>query len=185
MKAELILSTVLAASTVFYTFINLMMLLESRKTRMQKIAPLMIAFLKGSENHQILCVCFQNVGEGCAKDVHIKVLKDYKQFGKHPLSNVMLLKNGSNIFPPQHKMVYFINTFANIKETNDYVEFEISYTDVKGNKFKDIYKLPFNQVGSNFSTPPETYMGQIPYYLKNIEASIKKLSCQHEESVNL
>ena len=97
----------------------------------------------------------------------------------------MLLKNGSNIFPPQHKVVYFINTFDNIKGTNDYVEFEISYTDVKGNKFKDIYKLPFNQVGSNFSTPPETYMGQIPYYLKNIEASIKKLSRQHEESVNL
>ena len=56
MKAELILSTVLAVSTVIYTGINLMMLLESRKTRMQKIAPLMIAFLKGAENHQILCV---------------------------------------------------------------------------------------------------------------------------------
>ena len=39
MEVELILSTVLAFATVCYTIINLMMWLESRATRKQKITP--------------------------------------------------------------------------------------------------------------------------------------------------
>jgi len=44
MKVELILSIVLAVSTVCYTIINLMMWFESRATRRQKTTPFVIAF---------------------------------------------------------------------------------------------------------------------------------------------
>lgn len=46
MEVELILSTVLAFATVCYTIINLMMWLESRATRKQKITPQVIVYLK-------------------------------------------------------------------------------------------------------------------------------------------
>ncbi len=50
MKVELILSMVLAIATVCYTIINLMMWIESRATRKQKITPQVIAYLKTTED---------------------------------------------------------------------------------------------------------------------------------------
>lgn len=81
MEVELILSTVLAFATVCYTIINLMMWLESRATRKQKITPQVIAYLKTTEDHLTLCVHIKNIGEGCARNVQVRVLKDYNQFG--------------------------------------------------------------------------------------------------------
>lgn len=91
MEVELILSTVLAFATVCYTIINLMMWLESRATRKQKITPQVIVYLKTTEDHLTLCVHIKNIGEGCARNVQVRVLKDYNQFGKeqYPLSNLM------------------------------------------------------------------------------------------------
>ena len=82
MEVELILSTVLAFATVCYTIINLMMWLESRATRKQKVTPQVIVYLKTTEDHLTLCVHIKNIGEGCARNVQVRVLKDYNQFGK-------------------------------------------------------------------------------------------------------
>lgn len=100
MDVELILSMVLAIATVFYTIINLMMWFESKATRKQKITPQVIAFLKTTEDHSMLCIHVKNIGEGCARNVQVKIQKDYGQFGKeqYPLSNLMFFKNGANIF---------------------------------------------------------------------------------------
>lgn len=181
MDVELILSAVLAFATVCYTVINLMMWFESKATRKQKIAPQVIAFLKTTEDHSMLCIHVKNIGEGCAKNIRIKILKDYYQFGKeqHPLSNLMLFKNGANIFPPQYELIFYIDSLNNIdyKSQESYIELEISYQNIEKKHYKENYLLPFNQiVGTNYSNPPETYMGQIPYYLKKINESVKELT---------
>lgn len=178
MNVELILSIVLAVSTFFYTIINLMMWFESRATRRQKIAPLVIAYLKSTEINTNLCVCIKNIGEGCAKDVKIKVIKDYNQFNqdKYPLSNNMIFKNGANIFPPQYELKYYIDSFKNIDyfSKKSYIELEIEYSDIKNHRFKhNIFRLPFNQINSNYSDPPETYLGQLSYYLKQLSKTIE------------
>lgn len=76
MKVELTLSIVLAASTVCYTIINLMMWFESRATRKQKILPFIVAYLQSTDNHNVEVLHIKNIGEGYAKDVRFKVIKD-------------------------------------------------------------------------------------------------------------
>ena len=178
MRVEIVLSTVLAVSTVIYTIINLMLWFESRATRRQKITPLVIAYLKSTENHEVLKLHIKNIGEGLAKNVKIKTLKDYNQLGKENLllSNVGIIKNGFNNFPPQHELSFFIHFMTELKadEENSFIKIEISYESSNKTKFNNIYELPFNQVvGQNYSNPPETYMGQIPYYLKEINSTLK------------
>lgn len=51
MVPELVLSSVVAIATSFYTVITVFQLLESRKVRLQKSAPNIIAYLKSAENH--------------------------------------------------------------------------------------------------------------------------------------
>ena len=185
MDVELVLSTVLAIATVCYTIINLMMWVESRATRKQKIMPNVIAYLKTTEDHLTLCVHIKNIGEGCAKNVKVRILKDYNQFRneKFSLSNLMFFKNGANIFPPQYELRFYIDSLEKIdyNSNSSYIELEISYNDIDNKYYKERFRLPFNQiVGTNYSEPPETYMGQIPYYLKEISKLIKNLSklCQ-------
>lgn len=178
MKVELILSMVLAISTVCYTIINLMMWFESRATRKQKITPQVIAFLKTTEDHLTLCLHVKNIGEGCAKNVKVNFIKDYNQFNKaqYPLSDLMFFKNGASIFPPQYELRFYIDSVKDIdyESKDNYIELEILYQDITNKYYKEVYQLPFNQiVGTNYSNPPETYIGQIPYYLKEISKLIK------------
>ena len=137
MEVELILSTVLAFATVCYTIINLMMWLESRATRKQKITPQVIVYLKTTEDHLTLCVHIKNIGEGCARNVQVRVLKDYNQFGKeqYPLSNLMFFKNGASIFPPQYELKFYIDSVKNIdyESNNSYIELEVLYLDIDNN----------------------------------------------------
>lgn len=179
MDTQIILSIVMAIATVTYTVITLMMWSESRKTRLQKIEPYIIAFLKPTEDHNTLTVIFKNIGEGCAKNVSVKVLQDYNQFDdkKLPLSDVSFIKNGATIMPPDYKYLYYIGSIRDIfsKHYNDFVEFEISYYDIRNKSYKEKFKLFFNEIGNNYSNPPETYMGQIPYYLNEIKQELKAI----------
>ncbi len=180
MDVELLLSIVLAVSTVFYTIINLLMFFESRATRQQKVSPFVIAYLKTTENHNMLCVHIKNIGEGCAKNLKAKLLKDCNQFGddKFPLSDCMIFKNGVNVFPPEYELKYYINSPDEIdyKSNDCYIELELEYSDMYGKRCKPcVFKLPFNQIGTNYSNPPESYLGQISYYLKELNKKIDKL----------
>jgi hypothetical protein len=92
-------------------------------------------------------------------------------------SNVGIVKNGFNSFPPQYELNFYINLMTDLEteDDNNSIEIEISYESSDKEKIKDIYKLPFNQVtGQNYSNPPETFIGQIPYYLKEINNTLKK-----------
>lgn len=178
MKVEIVLSTVLAVSTVLYTIINFMLLCESKATRKQKICPFVIAYLKSTENHNVLSLHIKNIGEGLAKNVKIKTQRDYQRLGSNDLllSDIGIIKNGFSNFPPQYELSYYIDSLTELKteDENSRIEIEISYENTDKRKYKNIYILPFNQIiGQNYSTPPETFMGQIPYYLKEINSTLK------------
>jgi len=177
MSVEVILSIVIAICTVFYTIINLMLWFESRANRKQNIAPQLVVFLKSTENHTALGLHVKNIGKGLARNVKIKTLKDYKQFGQDNISELGIIKNGFNIFPPQYELKYYINSMIEIhnNDENEIISFELTYESSDKRKFKEFFHLPFNQIlGENYSKPPETYMGQIPYYLKEINKTLKK-----------
>lgn len=179
MDVEIILSVVLATSTVIYTIITLMTWYESNATRKQKVTPLLIAYLKPTENHMNLALHIKNIGEGYAKDVNVKMIKDYNQFDKSnlPLSDIGIVKNGLNVFPPQYELRYYIHSMTNldVDEEREILEIEISYKDQKGKKYTNSYRLPFNQMfGQNYSSPPATYVGQIAHYLKEINKTLNE-----------
>lgn len=177
-ETELILSIVIAASTVLYTLINIFLWIESIKTRKQKITPLIVAFLKSTENHIMLELHLKNIGEGVARNVRINVLEDYYRLkgNKMPLSEIGIVENGFNNFPPQYELKFYLNSLVELYEENKdgKIVLEISYERIDKRKFKNIYELPFNQIyGQNYSSPPDTYLGQIPYYLKEINSTLK------------
>ncbi len=175
---ELLLSIVVASATLIYTVVTIFQLAESRKNRLLKEAPSIIPFLKSSEDHKTMELIIKNFGEGVAKNVRVEFTKDVKRFDKDfGFSEIGISKHGLNIFPPQYQLKYFVGFFTKIYETNnkDFVEIGITYENLNNRKFKTHFKLPFNQIfGQNYSTPPETYMGQIPYYLKEINSTLKK-----------
>ncbi|MDS1031815.1 hypothetical protein RDV77_04145 [Porphyromonadaceae sp. NP-X] len=179
MKVEIILSSVLAICTAIYTIINLFLLIESRATRKQKSTPLLIAFLKSTENHLMLELHIKNIGEGVAKNVKINVLKDFNRMGKDnlTLSEIGIVKNGFNVFPPQYELKYYVHSITELykKDADDNIILEIYYESIDCRTFKENYNLQFNQVfAQNYSNPPETFIGQIPYYLKEINNTLNK-----------
>lgn len=180
MKVEMILSFVLAVATVFYTFISLLLWYESRKTRKQKIEPHIVAFLKSTEDHNTLALHIKNIGEGFAKNVKIKMLQDYNQFGKELqlLSNLGIMKHGFNSFPPDYELKYYVHVYEEIynSDKNEFISLTITYDGSDKRKYNEEFVLPFNQLfGQNYSNPPETFMGQIPYYLDKINSTLKNL----------
>jgi hypothetical protein len=179
MNVEVILSVVIASSTVIYTIITLMTWYESKATRRQKVTPMLIAYLKTTENHMNLALHIKNIGEGYAKDVVVKIIKDYNQFDKAnlPLSDIGIAKKGLNIFPPQYELRYYVHSMTklNVDEKKEILELEITYKDQKGKNYKNSYSLPFNQMfGQNYSSPPDTYIGQVSHYLKEINTTLKE-----------
>ena len=180
MTVEIILSIVLAVSTVVYTGINLMLWKESIATRKQKLTPQIITFLKSAENHIMLELHFKNIGEGIAKNLRVNVLQDFERMSKPDLllSEIGIIKNGFNVFPPQYELKYYIKSLTELYENDKEgkITLELNYESSDNRKFSNLYELQFNQIfGQNYSNPPETYMGQIPYYLKEINSTLKKI----------
>lgn len=181
MNVEFILSVVIASATVCYTIINLMMWFESRATRKQKITPFIVAYLQSTENHMNEVLHIKNIGEGYAKDVRFKILKDYKRLGVDSLllSECGAIKKGVSSFPPQYEVTYYIENWCDLGDRNicDYIELEISYKRMDGRRMKNIYMLPLNEIiDQNYSSPPDTYLGQIPHYLKELNCTLKTVS---------
>ena|GEM_PF-365197 len=182
-QPAILLAFVAALCTLAYTVINWKLLIESRKTRKQKITPQIIAFLKSSESHSVLALHIKNIGEGLAKNVKINTIKDHNIMQKddYLISNAGIFKNGFNIFPPQYELRFHLDWWSKIKsgQEDGYVEVEILYEDIEGKKYTRSFELPFNQLtGQHYTNPPETYMGQIPYYLSEIDKKLKILSIE-------
>lgn len=177
---QLILSIVIAIATVAYTVINLMMWFESRATRRLKVAPLIIPYLKSTDTHEMLCLYIKNMGEGCAKDVRVKVIKDYHVLGRDDLllSSRPIFSEGVNIFPADYELHYSLNWWENLSKEGmeGSIILEIAFKDLENREYgPNKYELKFRQIVSCYTNPPETYEGQIAYYLKEIDKDLKNL----------
>jgi hypothetical protein len=176
---EIILSVVVAACTIVYTFINGLMLIENKRLRKIKSMPLIIAYLKSTEDHKVLRLCIKNVGEGVAKDVKVKIDGDYKAFGLEyrMLSNLGIMKYGLNIFPPQEQLAYLIDSWIEIGKRKDiensHIDMSIDYAGIDGKKYSNTYHLlPVQLSGQDYTSPPETYIGKIAYFMEQISKVI-------------
>lgn len=178
MNIESALSIVLAVSTVIYTVISLMLYFESRKVRLQKITPFIVAYLDSIDH--VLKLHIKNIGEGVAEKVEIKLFNDYNQFGQEDqkLSEIGIIKDGINVFPPQYELKYYVDLLTNICDQNkgkESVKLEIKYESSDRRKFVNCYELPFGQMfGQIHSDRPEKYMQKISDHLKKINDTLNK-----------
>lgn len=178
---QIIQSLALVISVIISAVTTWKMLDENRKKRLQKIEPHIIAYLRIVETHDVLGLTFKNIGEGCAKNVVVKVLKDYYLFKDktRPLSNETMIKNGLAIMLSQDECTFFLGPLTgeekiDIEADDSIVELEIKCHDIMGKEYIGTYKLLFSQIDLRYYlNPPETYMGQIPYYLKEIKNELK------------
>jgi hypothetical protein len=177
---EIILSGVIAISTFAYAIINIFMLIENQKIREIKSTPLIVAFLKSTEDHSAFRLYIKNVGEGVAKDVKVKILNDYKTFGleNRMLSNLGIMKYELNILPPQEQLMYFVDSWGRFGKQEDYenqyINISIDYTGLDGKKkHNNTYNLlPIQLSDQGLGNPPETYIGRIAYFIEKISKDI-------------
>ena len=176
---QISLSAVITGATIVYTIITLMMWFESRATRKQKLTPQVIPYLKTSEGGDFLCLKIKNVGEGCAMNVKVKVIADSAICGNENqlLSGLPLFNEGINVFPSGYELNFYVDTWKNLQKRNvenESLELEIIARDVKNHLYgPNRYTLKFCQIMSHYSTPPDSYIGQVAYYLKEIHKEIK------------
>jgi hypothetical protein len=176
---EIILSWVIGISTFAYMIINIFMLVENQRIRKIKSMPLIVAYLKSTEDHEALRLCIKNIGEGVAKDIKIELTSDYKTFGNENrmLSNLGIMKYGLNIFPPQEQFTYFIDLWAEIGKKKDFenghIDISIHYAGIDGRKYENTYELPTIQLsGQDYTAPPETYLGKIAYFIEKLSKTM-------------
>lgn len=141
----------------------------SRAVRKQKITPFIVAYLQSTDSHIVEVLHIKNIGEGYEKNIQFKVTKDYNILGNEswPLSECGAIKHGVSSFPPQYEVTYYIESWERIKKENisDYIGLEISYKRMDGKRIKNKYTLPLNEITDQYySSPPETFIGQIPLF---------------------
>ena len=91
------------------------------------------------------------------------------------LSQLNIFKEGVNIFPSGYELHYGLNWWKDIENigTDDYIELEVRFKDLNDNQYgPNTYTLKFSQIESTYITPPETHIGRIAYYLKQINNTI-------------
>jgi hypothetical protein len=153
------------------------MLKENIKVRRLKNRPVIISYLKLSENHQSLILVIKNIGEGMAKNVKAKLHKEFYRYNRNdiPLSEYGIFKYGFSIFPPQYELCYPINFSSELDNMDENaITIEIVYQDINDQEIIEKYHLEINQVtGQGYNNPPDSYLGQIPFYLNEIKKILK------------
>ena len=184
--ATLVLSFVVALATVLYTWVNYKMLMESKATRMQKSEPIIVPYLQSTADHTSIMLYVKNVGEGCARNVVAHVVKDYNFYGKDmTFKDFDLFSEGVSIYPPQYELHYVFDSWDNIKDHDDYIEFDIEYDGMDGRHYSDNhFQLRLKEIGRIYSNPPEDAFSQIPYYLKEVDRTLNKINTKIGKAQN-
>lgn len=171
------ISLALLAATSLYTIVTIMMWLESRKTRLQKVAPEIIAYLKTSEDHNVVMLVIENIGEGCAYDLKVDLDEEYHTFAKEDknLSQMPIFNDGVSIYPPKYRLQYYLGSCKQINDLQETIGMKLYYRDQNHKKYSKHSVLRIKQIVCFYSNPPETYLGKIAYYLGEIDKKLAKL----------
>ena len=176
MDAQIAISFALLVATILYTIVTMMMWWESRKTRFQKVTPEIIAYLKTSEDHNVVMLVIENIGEGCAYNLKVDLDEEYHTFAKEDkkLSQMPIFNDGVSIYPPKYRLQYYLGGCEKMNDLQETIGLSFSYCDQNKNKYKKHLILRIKQIACFYSNPPETYMGTIAYYLKEIDKKLAK-----------
>ena len=176
MDAQIAISFSLLVATILYTIVTTMMWRESRKTRLQKVTPEIIAYLKTSEDHNVVMLVIENIGEGCAYHLKVDLDEEYYTFGKEDknLSQLPIFNDGVSIYPPKYKLQYYLGECNQIKNLQETIGLNLRYRDQNNKKYSKHSVLRIKQIVCFYSDPPETYMGKIAYYLNEINKKLAK-----------
>lgn len=186
MPSQEIISFSLLVATCLYTLVTVLMWLESRKTRLQRVTPEIIAYLKTSEDHNVVMLVIENIGEGCGYDLKVDLDEEYHTFGKEDktLSQLPIFNDGVSIYPPKYRLQYYLGTSDQINKLQETIGLNLRYRNQNKKKYAKHTVLRINQIVCFYSDPPETYMGKMAYYLKEIDMKLGKLDAmmfQHTE----
>ena len=183
MDAQVAISLALLVATSLYTIVTIMMWWESRKTRLQRVTPEIIAYIKTSEDHNVVMLVIENIGEGCAYDLQVDLDKEYHTFAREEkkLSEMPIFNDGVAIYPPKYKLQYYLGGCHQINDLQHTIGLSMRYRDQNGAKYDKHSTLKIKQIACFYSNPPETYMGQIAYYLKEINKKLVKMPQQIDE----
>lgn len=176
MTSQELISFALLVATSLYTIVTIMMWWESRKTRLQKVAPEIIAYLKTSEDHNVVMLVIENIGEGCAYELKVDLDEDYYTFAKEDkkLSQMPIFNDGVSIYPPKYRLQYYLGSCGQIKDLQETIGLSFSYRDQNNKSYAKHTNLRIKQIVCFYSNPPETYMGKIAYYLEEIDKKMGK-----------
>lgn len=176
MDAQVIISFALLVATSLYTIVTTMMWWESRKTRLQRITPEIIAYLRTSEDHNVVMLIIENIGEGCAYDLKVDLDEEYHTFAKEnkKLSQMPIFNEGVSIYPPKYRLQYYLGACKEMNDLQETIGLSFSYRDQNKKNYNKHTTLKIKQIACFYSNPPETYMGKIAYYLQEIDKKLFK-----------
>ena len=174
MDAQVAISLALLVATSLYTIVTIMMWWESRKTRLQKITPEIIAYLKTSEDHNVVMLVIENIGQGCAYDLKVDLDEEYHTFAKEDknLSQMPIFNEGVSIYPPKYRLQYYLGVCKEMNNLQETIGLSFYYRDQNKNIYNKHTFLKIKQIACFYSNPPETYMGKIAYYLQEIDKKL-------------
>ncbi|MDP2890510.1 MAG: hypothetical protein Q8P34_16280 [Bacteroidota bacterium] len=181
MKPEsitLIFTGVVTICTAIYSYLTYKLVRETRLSREFHLEAHMIAYLvNGDSSPDIVSLVVRNIGNGIAKNLQFKIIRDISYPACTKLKQIGIFKKTLDLFPPNHENKYILMSLQEQfnEKTEDYVEFELTYDDAITKGKKKIFRLEFNDIeGFGKITPPETYIGMISYQLEKIGKVLEK-----------
>lgn len=170
---SLVFSGIVAISTVFYAIVTLRLVKQTRLSREFHLEAFMLAYLTCTEiSPNLIILVIKNIGNGVAKNIRFRIIKDIDYQNSNSLKSLGIFDRNIMFFPPDAQNRYFLLSMNEDYENaiKDYIEFEITYDDKITKNKSQRFKLEFiDSEGIGKFTPPETYLGMIPYRLERIE----------------
>ena len=167
-----IFTTIIAIFTIVYSVFAYKLFRESKLSREFHLESHMIAYLvNGDSSPDIVSLVIRNIGNGIAKNLQFRIIKDLDYDACTKLKQIGIFKKKVDFFPPNYENKYILMSLQEEfnEKTDDYIEFELTYDDAITKDIKKIFRLEFSDIeGFGKITPPETYIGMIPYQLEKI-----------------
>ena len=178
---QIVFAGIVAISTVVYAILTSKLVSETKKIRQQQITPdINLYFEKSEANVGFAFFVIENIGLGIAQNIKLEILKDFKSYDldKLKLENLGIFNSGlRNFYPKQRFRYYFTDLRKNHEEKiSDYLEIKLTYTDILKTVYMKEFHLTLDEITGMLSlSPPDSYIGRIPYELKEIRALLKGL----------
>ncbi|PKB44376.1 hypothetical protein AX016_2595 [Cellulophaga sp. RHA19] len=187
---QIIFSGIVTLSTIVYAILTWKLVKETRMMREFQLKPdIRIYFERGEIETNYVYLVLENKGFGTALNVNFIFLSNLSSYSDDyfDVKNKGVFKNGVAAFYPNQKFNYYllnVNKENHTKVNNETIKIEASYEDITKRKIKTTFDLSIAETsGIGKITPPNTYVGRIPFFLENINKSIKKINDTIEDLV--